>query len=136
MADFEIRKKILDCGTCGSWTITLILTNEEIKDNIKISKSLEDSCLLIKSVTQRTESETGEHRGGFFSMLLNKLGASLLRNISAGKGVVRVDDRVFGVGDGGVQAGVGVFILGLDFSFQHFLRIILKYKAIARMNLN
>ena len=77
MADFEIRKKILDCGTCGSWTITLILTNEEIKDNIKISKSLEDSCLLIKSVTQRTESETEEHRGGFFSTLLNKLGASL-----------------------------------------------------------
>ena len=37
---------------------------------IKIVKSLKESSLLIKDVSQRIRSEAKEQKGGFFSMLL------------------------------------------------------------------
>ena len=45
--DAEIHKKILGSGN----TTTLILSNDEINDIIKIVKFLEDSGLLLKGVT-------------------------------------------------------------------------------------
>ena len=68
---------------------------------MKIVKSLEDSSLLIKDVTQTIEIETKEQRGGFLSMLLGTLGAGLLRNLLSGKSMIR--------------AGVGVGRAGQDF---------------------
>ena len=55
---------------------------------MKIVESLEDSVLLIKSVTQTIENETKEQRGGFLGMLLGILGVSLLGNKLAGKGFI------------------------------------------------
>ena len=52
-----------------------------MKDIIKIVKSLEDSGLLLKGVSQTVQNEAREQKGGFFSMLLGTLGASLLGNI-------------------------------------------------------
>ena len=46
-ADAGIHKKIL-----GSGNTTLIISNNEIEDIIKIVKSLEDSGLLLKGVTE------------------------------------------------------------------------------------
>ena len=56
-----------------------------MKDIIKIVKSLEDSGLLFKGVSETIQNEAKEQRGGFLSMLLGTLGTSLLGNILAGK---------------------------------------------------
>ena len=60
-----------------------------MNDVIKIFQSLEDSNILLKGVTKTIENETKEQKGGFLSMLLGTLGASLLGNLLAGKGIVR-----------------------------------------------
>ena len=51
-ADAGIHKKIL-----GSGTPTLIILNDEIKDSIKIAKSLQDSGILLKGVSEAIQSE-------------------------------------------------------------------------------
>ena len=56
---------------------------------IKIVQDVEDSSILLKGVTKTIKNETKEQKGGFLSMLLGTLGASLLGNILAGKGIVR-----------------------------------------------
>ena len=73
----------------GSGTATLIISNEEMNDIMKILQSLEDSNILLKGVTKIIEKETKEQKGGFFSMLLGTLGASLLGNLLSGKEIVR-----------------------------------------------
>ena len=60
-------------------------------DIIKIVKSLEDSGWLLKGVS---ENEDKEQKGGFLSMLLGTLGASLLGNILTGKGINRAGEGV------------------------------------------
>ena len=59
-------------------TTTLIISNDEMEDIIKIVKSLEDSSLLLKGVSRTIQNEAKEQKGGFLSMLLGTLGASLL----------------------------------------------------------
>ena len=72
----------------GSGTTTLIISNDEMKDIIKIVKSLEDSGLLLKGVSETIQNEAKEQKRGFLSMSLGTLGASLLGNILAGKGAI------------------------------------------------
>ena len=67
--------------------ITSIISNDEINDIIKIVKSLEDSGLLLKGVSETVQYEAKEQKSGFLNMLLGTLGASLLGNILAGKGI-------------------------------------------------
>ena len=83
-ADAGIHKKIF-----GSGNTTLIVSNEEMNDIIKIVQALEDSNILLKVVTETVKNETNEQKGGFLSMLLGTLGASLLGNLLTGKGFVR-----------------------------------------------
>ena len=82
--DAGIQKKIH-----GSGTTTLIISNEEMNDIMKIVQALEDSNILLKGVTKTIKNETKEQKGGFLSMLLGTLGASLLGNLLAGKRIVR-----------------------------------------------
>ena len=56
---------------------------------MKVVKSLEDSGLLLKWVSETIQNEVKEQKGGFLSMLLGTFGASLLENILAGKGITR-----------------------------------------------
>ena len=88
----------------GSGTTTLIISNDEMNDIIKIVKSLEDSGVLLKGVGETIQHEAKEQRGGFLSMLLGTLGASLLSDILSkrlsGKGVIRA-------GEGIIRAGYG-----------------------------
>ena len=56
---------------------TLIISNDEIEDFIKILKSLEDSGLLLKGVTETVKNEVKKKKVGFLSMFLGTLGASL-----------------------------------------------------------
>ena len=50
-------------------TTTLIISNEEINDIFKIVKSLEESDLLIKSISETIKNKAKEQNGGFLSML-------------------------------------------------------------------
>ena len=84
-------------------TATLIKSNDEMNDVIKIVKSLEDSDLLLKWVTETVQNEVQEQKGEFLSMLLGTLGASLLGNLLTGWGVNRA-----GKGRGIDKAGEGV----------------------------
>ena len=86
--DAGVQKKIY-----GSGTTTVIISNEEMNVIMKIVQALEDSNILLKRVTKTIKNETKEQKGGFLSMLLGTLGASLLgdlitKNLS-GKGTVR-----------------------------------------------
>ena len=99
-ADAGIHKKILGSGNMT----TLIISNDEIEDIIKIVKSLEDSGLLLKGVTETVQNEVKEQKGGFISMLLGTLGASLLGNILTGKGIYRTGK---GKGEGIAKTGYG-----------------------------
>ena len=65
----------------GSGTTTLIISNKEMNDIIKIVQALEDSNILLKGVTKTIKNKTKEQKGEFLSMLLDTLGASLLGNI-------------------------------------------------------
>ena len=81
---------------------TLIISNVEGHDTVKIVKSLEDTGLLIKGFTETVQNEVKEQKGGFLSTLLGTLGASLLGDLLIGKGIYRA-----GKGKGVVIPGYG-----------------------------
>ena len=97
----EYIKKIL-----GSGNTTLIISKKEMNDIIKIIQELEDSNILLKEVTKTIKNKTKEQKGGFLSMLLGTLGASLLGNLLTGKGIVRAGSGN-NKGKGVVRAGYG-----------------------------
>ena len=75
-----------------------------MQDLLKIIKSLEDSGILLNGVTETVKNQVKEQQGGFLSMLLGTLGASLLgdlltKNLS-GRGVIRA-------GEGTIRSGYG-----------------------------
>ena len=51
-------------------------------------KTVQDSDILLKGVTKTIKNETKEQKERFLSILLGTLGASLLGNMLAGKGIV------------------------------------------------
>ena len=81
-ADAGIHQKIL--GLVNNNTATLIISNNEMEYIIRIVKSLEDSGLLLKGVTETVQNEIKEQKGGFLSMLLGTSGVILLGNILSG----------------------------------------------------
>ena len=80
-----------------------------MEDIIKIIKSLEYSGLLLKGLTKTVQNEVKEQRGGFLSMLIGTLGASLLGNLLTGKGIYRAGKGkgINRAGEGIVRAGYG-----------------------------
>ena len=98
---------------------TLIISNNELHDIIKIVKSLKDSGLLLEGVTKTVQNEV--QKGGFLSMLLGSLGASLLGNLVIGRGINRA-----GKGKGIKKAGEGIVRAGygnnkMDFQYRLIL---------------
>ena len=83
--DAGVQKKIY-----GSGKTTLIISNEEMNDRMKIVQALEDSNILLKGMTKTIKNETKEQKGGFLSMLLGTLGASLLGDLLLGKSRRRI----------------------------------------------
>ena len=75
-----------------------------MQDLLKIVKSLEDSGILLDGITETIKNEAKEEKGGFLSMPLGTLGASLLGDLLtktlSGRGVVRA-------GEGTIRAGYG-----------------------------
>ena len=82
------RDAVIDKKMFGSGNTTLIISNEEMNDIMKIIKSLEESGLLIKVVSESINNEAKEQKGGFLKMLLGTLAASLLGNLFTGKGSI------------------------------------------------
>ena len=78
----------------GSGTTTLIISNDEMNDIIKMIKALENSGVLLEGVSKTIQNEAKEQRGGF--LLLGTLRTSLLGNLLAG-------------GKGAICAGEGIF---------------------------
>ena len=106
--------KILELGNT-----TLIISNDEINDIIKIVKYHEDSGLLLKEITKRVQNEVKEQKEGFLSILLGTLRASLLGNLltrkeicGAGKG-----KGINGAGEGFARAGYGNNSAKMDFQY-------------------
>ena len=98
--DLGVQKNIY-----GSGTTTLVISNEEINDIMKIVQTLENSGVLLKGITKTIKNKTKEQNAGFLRMLLGTLGASLLgelltKNLS-GKGTVKA-------GEGFLRAGEGI----------------------------
>ena len=108
VADAGIHKKILASGHNNT---TLIISNDEMDDILKIVKSLEDSGVLLKGVSETIQHEAKEQRGGFLSMLLGTLGASLLGDVLSkglsGSGVIRAGEGTMRAGEGTIRAGYG-----------------------------
>ena len=99
--DGSIQKKIHGSGATKGAGVKLIIEQEDMNDIMKIIEALEHSGILLKGVSKTIENETKEPKGGFLSMLLGTLGASLLDNLlTGGKGIMRA-------GDGIVRAGSG-----------------------------
>ena len=89
-----------------------------MEDIIKKVKSLEDSGLLLEGVIKTVQNEVKEQQWGFLSMLLGKLGASLLGYLLTGKGAIATSQGrgiyrawkgkgINWAGEGVVRAGYG-----------------------------
>ena len=103
-----LKKKML-----GSGVTTLIISNDEMNDILKIVKSLENSGFLLKGVSETIQHEAKEQRRGFLSILLGTLGASLLGDIlSKGlscEGVIRAGEGTIRAGYGSKRPSVKIF---------------------------
>ena len=64
--DAGVQKKIYVSGTT-----TLVISNEEMNDIMKVVQALQDSGILLKGVTKTIKNETKEQKDGFLSMLLD-----------------------------------------------------------------
>ena len=90
----------IDKAILGSGSATLVIPDEEMNDIMKIVKALEDSNILLKGVTKTIKSEIKEQKGGFLSMLLGTLGASLLGNLLTRRRFVRAGEEILTAGEG------------------------------------
>ena len=110
-ADAGIQKKILGSG--HSINTTLIISNDEMDNFLEINKSLEDSGVLLKRVSETIQNEAKKQRGGFLSMLFDTLRAFLLgdlltKNLS-GKGTTRAVEGTIKVGYGSKRSSLKKF---------------------------
>ena len=80
--------------------MTLIISNEEMNDIMKMIKSLEKSGLLIKGVSGAIENKANEQKGGLLSLLLGTLGTSLLVNpLIISKSTIRAGEIKIRIGN-------------------------------------
>ena len=80
----QFKKKIH-----GSGTTTLVNSNEELNDRMKIIKALEDSDILLKGISKTIKGDIKKQNGNGLGMILGSLSASLLGNLLSGKGLYR-----------------------------------------------
>ena len=96
--DAPMNKKILRSGN----HTTLIISNDDMHNILKIVKSLEDSGILLDGITETVKNEVKEQKGGFLSMLLGTLEVFLLGDLLtkklSGRSVIRA-------GEGAIRAG-------------------------------
>ena len=93
--DTAIQKKMYD-----SRITTLTISDNDMDELIKIIRTLEEHDILLKGTSKTIKNETKEQRGGFLSMLLGTLGASLLGNLLTGRGLYRTGQGMHRTGYG------------------------------------
>ena len=71
-----------------------------MNDTMEITKSLEESELLIKGVSERIKNEAKEQKRKFLGSLLGTLGASLLGNLFTGKDTIRAGEGAIATSQG------------------------------------
>ena len=93
--DGRIQKKMRGDG------IKLMIENEDMNAIMKIINALEKSGILLSGVGKTIENEVKEQKGGFLSIFLGTLGASLLGNLlTGGKGIMRAGAGIMRAGEG------------------------------------
>ena len=116
----SIQKKIH-----GS-SVKLIIEQEDMNDIMKIIEALENSGILLKGISKTIENETKERRGGFLSMLLGTLGASLLGNLlTGGKGMMRAGEGIVRAGEGSGSKKNPKFAVTFSSIYKHRNKLIL-----------
>ena len=108
--DAAIHKKMF-----GSGVTTLIISNEDVNGVMKIVKSLEKNCLLIKRVSWTIKNEAKEQKRGFLRVLLDTLGSSLLGNLLTGNDTIRARESTFRAGEDTFRAGESTVRVGQVF---------------------
>ena len=71
---------------------------------MKVVKSLEESGLLLKSVSETIKNEAKEKKGRFLCMLLGTLGFCLFGNLLTGKGNIRASEGTIRAGEETIRA--------------------------------
>ena len=103
---------------------SLIISNEDMNDIIKIVKSHEESGLLMKVVNETVKNEAEEQKGGFLGMLLGTYGARFLGNLLIskgvkakilGRGVIRADEGTIRDSEASIRTGEGTIRANQDF---------------------
>ena len=85
---------------CMVLEITLIISNNDLNDLIKIATALEEHDMLLKGTTKTIKNNTKKQDRGFLSMLLGTLGASLLGSLLTGNGLYRTGKGMYRTGQG------------------------------------
>ena len=102
----------------GSGTTTLIISNKNLNDMIKLVKALEDSHVLTKEVSEVMKKLKGGFLSTMLPMLLGTLGSSLIGNLLTGEGLYRTG---YGTGKGMYRTGYGLKkIIDASTSFNKF----------------
>ena len=122
--DSAIQKNIF-----GSGMTTMIISNEEINDIMKIIKSLKQAGLLKKLVSNTDENKTKAQKDAILEMSLGTLSVTLLRSLLTSKRVIRACGSVIRAGGGRIRATK-------DFLYCLILYLVLKHKDIIKMDLN
>ena len=122
--DSNIQKNIF-----GSGMTTMIISNEEINDIMKIIKSLKQAGLLKKRVSNTDENKTKAQKDAILEMSLGTLSVTLLRSLLTSKRVIRACGSVIRAGGGRIRATK-------DFLYCLILYLVLKHKDIIKMDLN
>ena len=122
--DSAIQKNIF-----GSGMTTMIISNKEINDIMKIIKSLKQAGLLKKRVSNTDENKTKAQKDAILEMSLGTLSVTLLRSLLTSQRVIRACGSVIRAGGGRIRATK-------DFLYCLILYLILKHKDIIKMDLN
>ena len=82
----------------GFWMTALIISNKEMKDTMKMVKSLEEFGSLIKGFNEKIEIEAKEQKDGFLGILLRIVCSTISWNLLKCKGVTGAGERTIRTG--------------------------------------
>ena len=73
----------------NDYDISISIKEKELKDILKIMKSLEENGVFIEGISDTVKQKVNKQKGGLLSLLLGTLASSILGNILSDKGWYR-----------------------------------------------